>query len=232
MHRPGLLADASGEALQFQQRRQTRSRISWQGSCNVSHACCWFWCQYYRELLSHIALLHFHTCRGFHGICCKHCSGHNAQGRYFPVSAKNLTDSTANSLLTHVMSCSHCPDAISASLAYLGHRAGQQKTEMGGSWKKAFFQKVWDRLHNEATFEHDGDEEESHDDQADEYDDEESTEVATGEEQGERGDQMNALIKAAAIWLTEQDGTKPGAKRSSDDSADDPDAGLKRRRDK
>ena len=43
---------------------------------------------------------------GFPGLCCKYCASRNNIGRYFPVSAKNLTDNTANSLLTHVMSLS------------------------------------------------------------------------------------------------------------------------------
>ncbi|GKY94725.1 hypothetical protein MPSEU_000437900 [Mayamaea pseudoterrestris] len=176
---------------------------------------------------------------GFPGICCKHCNGHSSQGRYFPPSAKNLTDSTVNSMLTHVMSCIHCPFPVRASLAYLGHRAIQQKADLGGGWKKNFFQRVWDRLHvsmewtaAEGNFglpaSHNKVSEYGEDDgPLDPHDD-------GGEAQGESGDQMNALIKAAAIWLTEQDGSKPRSKRinpGSPDSADDNEgSGNKRRR--
>lgn len=130
--------------------------------------------------------------------------------RYFPHTAKNLTDSTINSLLTHVMSCSHCPDRIKASLGYLGHRAIQQKTELTGSWKKNFFQRIWDRLHVDTDWEED---EGNHSAFASRAGDAGYSEGG-GDEQG--GDQMNALIKAAAIWLTEQDGSKPGSKRPAD----------------
>jgi hypothetical protein len=150
------------------------------------------------------------------------------------VSAKNLTDSTTNSLQSHVASCTYCPEPIKASLAYLGHRSILQKAELSGSWKKAFFKKVWDRLHVErgwtsiddeaglnsaeyapgyeeqgGGFDHEDEEEEkvSRDDESDR------------EEKEEMGTQMNALIKAAAIWLTEQDAGaasgEPKATRSS-----------------
>ena len=86
---------------------------------------------------------------GFPGLCCRHCSTKNTYGRYFPVSAKNLTDNTANSLLAHVTTCNRVPESIQASLAYLMHRSTLQKAELSGSWKKAFFKKIWDRLHVE-----------------------------------------------------------------------------------
>jgi hypothetical protein len=149
-----------------------------------------------------------------------HCNGKNTLGRYFPVSAKNLTDSTALSLQAHVASCTRCPEPIKASLAYLGHRSILQKAELSGSWKKAFFQKVWSRLHVErgwtAIDEDDGDAEQSsvdEDDQAHNGDEDneevnskdEARETASDSEKEEVGESMNALIKAAAMWLTEQD---------------------------
>lgn len=157
---------------------------------------------------------------GFPGLCCMHCTGRNTLGRYFPVSAKNLTDSTANSLQAHVSSCTRCPEPIKASLAYLSHRSILQKAELSGSWKKSFFHKIWTRLHVERQWTsveddgHDGDAAEySSDDGGGRHggdDDEEGNskddgDGSEGEEKEEIGDQMNALIKAAAIWLTEQD---------------------------
>lgn len=117
------------------------------------------------------------------------------------------------------MSCSHCPVSIRSSLAFLGHRAIQQKAELGGSWKKNFFQRVWDRLHTNSDW---GESNEADDadssysegwkDTNEEVSDHDRDEVV-GED---RGDQMNALIKAAAIWLTEQDGSKPSSKRHNE----------------
>ena len=180
---------------------------------------------------------------GFPGLACMHCANKNSLGRYFPVSAKNLTDNTANSLQAHISACSRCPEHIQASLAYLGHRSILQKAELSGSWKKAFFRKVWDRLHTERTWtaledeegnrgEEDFESDEQEDDHEGQYieeeerergeeEDDEEEEVVEGEESEEDGeesekeevgDQMNALIKAAAIWLTEQDQDGGGGK--------------------
>lgn len=155
---------------------------------------------------------------GFPGLSCKFCSSKNSSGRYFPVSAKNLSDNTANSLHSHLASCSRCPEPIRASLAYLSHRSILQKGELSGSWKKSFFKKIWDRLHVErgwtiSTEETEEDaegsgssEEEIEETRIEESgDDEEDEEVPKENVEEVLGDGMNALIKAAAIWLTEQD---------------------------
>jgi hypothetical protein len=165
---------------------------------------------------------------GFPGLACKHCSNKNHVGRYFPVSAKNLTDNTATSLLSHVATCSRCPETTRASIAYLGHRSILQKAELSGSWKKAFYKKIWERLHTERAWVS------AVEDEVDEADDaasvstedgdkneemEEAKAAASGagdgdsesDEEKDVGDSMNALIKAAAIWLTEQDSTSDGA---------------------
>lgn len=166
---------------------------------------------------------------GFPGLCCMHCAGKNTLGRYFPVSAKNLTDSTVNSLQSHIASCSRCPEPIKASLAYLGHRSILQKAELSGSWKKSFFQKIWNRLHLERDWTSNDVDKDGEDGSSGEVEDdregmdgeeeeaaEGAAEAESGSEKEELGDQMNALIKAAAIWLTEQDAvtetTKPAAR--------------------
>jgi hypothetical protein len=171
-------------------------------------------------------------------ICILFCF---CSGRYFPPSAKNLTDSTVNSLLTHVMSCCDCPVSIRASLAFLGHRAIQQKADLSGSWKKNFFQKVWDRLHVDMDWAADTDDDGiversetfNHTDMYGEEEILDDPDDDGGEALGEPGDQMNALIKAAAIWLTEQDGGNP-SKRANDGSPGTADStegsGVKRRR--
>jgi hypothetical protein len=151
---------------------------------------------------------------GFPGLCCKHCASKNNTGRYFPVSAKNLTDNTANSLLSHISTCNRCPESIKASLAFLSHRGILQKAELSGSWKKAFFKKVWDRLHVERAWSTVGADGEDDEDMASVSSEEEPQEEETKEgsggavsdsEEEKVGDNMSALIKAAAIWLTEQD---------------------------
>jgi hypothetical protein len=157
---------------------------------------------------------------GFPGICCIHCRRRNTLGRYFPVSVKNLTDSTSNSLLAHVTSCPRCPEVIKASLAYLGHRSILQKAELSGSWKKAFFQKIWSRLHVERTWtepnDDDGADASSVDEQKLSVEAEDAShdrgEAGSEGEKEDLGDHMNALIKAAAIWLTEQDAATESTK--------------------
>jgi hypothetical protein len=164
---------------------------------------------------------------GFPGLSCMHCAGQNTLGRYFPVSAKNLTDATSNSLQAHVMSCAYCPEPIRASLAYLGHRSILQKAELRGCWKKAFFKTVWDRLHLERKWssidggEGDGDSGNSDGDipmdeeQVDDVAKQDDGDGESDSEKEEMGDQMNALIKAAAIWLTEQDAATDTARSTA-----------------
>jgi hypothetical protein len=198
---------------------------------------------------------------GFPGLCCVHCTNKNTLGRYFPVSAKNLTDSTANSLQAHVASCARCPEPIRASLSYLSHRAAKQKTELSGIWKKKFFKTIWERIHVQRNWKSiDGEVQETEDRSLEDEPSQSTNRVGilanvassmrskiklgkksslanesekgkdsqthldadspslddggTGEsDQEELGEAMNALIKAAAIWLTEQDaiGEKPRA---------------------
>ena len=160
---------------------------------------------------------------GFPGLSCMHCAGQNTLGRYFSVSAKNMTDCTSNSLQTHVASCAYCPEPIRASLAYLGHRSILQKAELRGCWKKAFFKKIWDRLHVERKWTSIDDEDGAADSgaamaidyQEEEQDAENGDEGDSDSEKEELGDQMNALIKAAAIWLTEQDVATDQARKAT-----------------
>lgn len=85
----------------------------------------------------------------FPGLGCIHCSTKNNFGRYFPLAAKNLGDSTSNLMMNHVSSrCLYAPLAVKASLAYLHHRSLLQKAELSGVWKKRFFKRVWERLHH------------------------------------------------------------------------------------
>lgn len=155
---------------------------------------------------------------GFPGVCCRHCSSKNNFGRYFPVSAKNLTDNTANSLQAHMLSCSRCPESIKASLAYLIHRGTLQKAELSGSWKKTFFKRVWERLHLERAWtkadngepKNDEDDSSSDDDPiAAAADDDKADNGGSNSDSDEEdlGEDMADLVKAAAVWLSEQEAT-------------------------
>eukprot|EP00526_Cylindrotheca_closterium_P001884 CAMPEP_0113610066 /NCGR_PEP_ID=MMETSP0017_2-20120614/4828_1 /TAXON_ID=2856 /ORGANISM="Cylindrotheca closterium" /LENGTH=1085 /DNA_ID=CAMNT_0000518929 /DNA_START=321 /DNA_END=3578 /DNA_ORIENTATION=- /assembly_acc=CAM_ASM_000147 len=178
---------------------------------------------------------------GFPGLSCRHCSSKSNVGRYFPVSAKNLTDNTANSILAHMSGCNRCPEPVKASLVFLSHRAIIQKAELSGSWKKAFFKKIWDRLHVERSWneedESDGlDDEEASVTSEEESDDEPgnaegNTMSSDSEDENEdaSGDNMDVLIKAAAIWLTEQDQVNdPGARNRNNGKQPSPLSGFKR----
>jgi hypothetical protein len=175
----------------------------------------------------------------FPGLCCIHCSGRNSSGRYFPMNAKNLTDSTINSLAAHVSTCSSCPEPIKASLAYLSHRSLRQKGELSGSWKKTFFKKIWDRLHVEREWtemhvdpivdedeagDKDDEEEEDNEEEEEEEDDEEGEDGSGSEEEDEEqgSENMNALIKAAAIWLTKSDNADTKGKKTKRAAATGP----------
>jgi len=151
---------------------------------------------------------------GFPGVCCRHCTTKNSFGRYFPVSAKNLTDNTASSLQGHVLSCSRCPEAIKASLAYLMHRSVLQKAELSGSWKKTFFKRVWDRLHVERAWSTpDGEVREDDSVSSDGIVEVESAVGAQGSASDSEDEEVTAdmqdMINAAALWLCEMEASDP-----------------------
>ena len=158
---------------------------------------------------------------GFPGLCCMHCTQKNNFGRYFPVSAKNLTDNTTNSLQGHVASCSRCPEPIKASLAYLMHRSVLQKAELSGSWKKTFFKRIWDRLHIERAWNSaDGELTQKGDASVSSGGNHEDMESKTGSQASEidsededLGD-MTDMIKAAAMWLCEQESSTDPSSRT------------------
>ena len=156
---------------------------------------------------------------GFPGLCCIHCAGRSTLGRHFPVNTKNLMDNTISALQSHISACVHAPEPIKASLTYLGHRTILQRAELSGSWKKTYFQKIWDRLHvhrewtsiDDDVPDHQDDEEDEEEDLPEDdenADDDDKDDDDEGEDGG--NPQMNALIKAAAIWLTNQDAATDG----------------------
>jgi hypothetical protein len=158
-------------------------------------------------------------------------------------------------------SCNYCPANIKASIDFLGHRAVIQKAELSSSWKKSFYKKIWDRLHTEREWVDaiddeeaepvspagsgaDGDEEEEATGSASAAAGDEGDEEGSESGDGQSSNNMNALIKAAAIWLTKDEKTKGGKntrprnKRGADSPStprgkneeDDDDSPGKRRR--
>jgi hypothetical protein len=111
-----------------------------------------------------------------------------------------------------MMSCTRCPEPVKASLAYLVHRATLQKAELSGSWKKTFFKRVWERLHLERAWTRsiNGSDDEEVDSSSEEEDipigdDDKVEHGGSDSEEVDLGDDMTDLVKAAAVWLSEQE---------------------------
>lgn len=171
---------------------------------------------------------------GFPGIACRHCPNKNSIGRYFPVAAKTLADNTANSIQAHLMNCTRCPEEVKASLAYLKHRSSLQKVELGGGWKRTFFKRLWDRLHNERVWatpmdkktlmaSKSDDDKDTKDENDENDEDDEDNDTASelnlsddknrhdeihsnrSKERQNDGSDMEEMVRAAALWLSERD---------------------------
>ena len=143
---------------------------------------------------------------GFPGIACIYCSSKSNFGRYFPFASKSLGDNTYNSIQTHLMSCSRCPESVKASLAYLTHRSALEKAELGGGWKKAFFKAVWDRLHIERAWTTKTSKEALPEEDNSESDEDVSKVEGDEDIVDESLDSgLGEMVKAAAQWLTERD---------------------------
>jgi hypothetical protein len=83
---------------------------------------------------------------GFPGVVCRHCMGHNFEGRYFFTSTESLTSSYPV-LEKHSLKCSKTPDDIKRRLVETRSRhVDQRKTIPNGS-QQAFFSRLWSRLH-------------------------------------------------------------------------------------
>ncbi len=158
---------------------------------------------------------------GYPGVCCRHCTGKNSFGRYFPVSAKNLTDNTSSSLQGHIQSCNRVPEEVKASLAYLMHRSVLQKAELSGSWKKTFFQRVWNRLHVERAWSTpEGNVRDDNSASSESMDQDVEDDDAMGHHHGSASDseeeevatEMHDMIQSAAVWLCELEASDPSSR--------------------
>jgi hypothetical protein len=137
--------------------------------------------------------------------------------------------------------CNRCPESVKASLVFLSHRAIIQKAELSGSWKKGFFKKIWERLHVERSWTEEDDSEDMDVDDEASVSSEEESDDEPGNAEGNTmssdsdddnedasGDNMDVLIKAAAIWLTEQDQVNDSGTRNGNNGKTSPLSGFKR----
>lgn len=87
---------------------------------------------------------------GFAGLACRHCYGGYGSGRFFPSSIKTLSDTskTLNVLHNHMMRCRKCPVEVRDRLQRLKRGHDEERARMKFGSQKAFFAKIWDRLHN------------------------------------------------------------------------------------
>jgi hypothetical protein len=86
---------------------------------------------------------------GFPGLACRHCFGGYGSGRFFPSSIKTLSDTskTLNVLHNHMMRCRKCPPEVRDTLDKLRKLHDEQRAKMKFGSQKAFFARIWDRLH-------------------------------------------------------------------------------------
>ncbi len=86
---------------------------------------------------------------GFAGLACKHCFGGYGSGRYFPSSIKTISDTskTLNVLHNHMTRCRRVPKDVIEQLEITRAMHNDERGKMKFGSQKAFFAKVWSRLH-------------------------------------------------------------------------------------
>ncbi|GKY94244.1 hypothetical protein MPSEU_000390200 [Mayamaea pseudoterrestris] len=86
---------------------------------------------------------------GFPGLACKHCYGGFGSGRFFPSSIKTLSDTskTLNVLHNHMLRCRKCPVETKELLEVLRVSHNGERSKMKFGSQKAFFGRIWKRLH-------------------------------------------------------------------------------------
>jgi hypothetical protein len=84
------------------------------------------------------------------GVECRHCAG-QVDGRKFFWSSVNAVESNFVSVHTHMMECKNIPNELKDKLAHLKTLRKEQTTRLKSGSQKAFFSRVWKRLHSEGT---------------------------------------------------------------------------------
>ena len=82
------------------------------------------------------------------GVECKHCA-HDITGRKFFWSSINAAESNFVSVHQHMMKCQHIPESLRAEIGRLKELRREQTAALRSGSQKAFFTKVWHRLHGE-----------------------------------------------------------------------------------
>ena len=86
------------------------------------------------------------------GVECKHCAG-QVESRKFFWSSVNAVESNFVSVHTHMMECRMVPQPLKERLAELKALRKEQTARLKIGSQKAFFARVWDRLHYEEPME-------------------------------------------------------------------------------
>ena len=166
---------------------------------------------------------------GYPGLACIYCADKNNFGRFFPYSAKGLAEYTTLSIHAHLNTCELVPQEVKSSLSYLSHKRILQKTELKNGWKKSFYKKLWDRLHDISH----SDDDKSFDSVQDNDGDDDDNSVDTKKSFEEEGLDRNTnrdentnveiydsdwditdIIEEAALWLWKNDqATEPSRTR-------------------
>mmetsp|Transcript_12998 Transcript_12998/g.19125 ORF Transcript_12998/g.19125 Transcript_12998/m.19125 type:complete len:1140 (+) Transcript_12998:154-3573(+) len=97
------------------------------------------------------------------GVECKHCAG-QVESRKFFWSSVNAVESNFVSVHTHMLECKMVPPDLKENLMELKKLRKEQTARLKTGSQKAFFQRVWSRLHDggkkeEGTDSHQSDEE-------------------------------------------------------------------------
>lgn len=82
------------------------------------------------------------------GVECKHCAG-QVDGRKFFWSSVNAVESNFVSVHTHMMECKKVPQELKDKLVQLKALRKEQTGRLKSGSQKAFFARVWSRLHAE-----------------------------------------------------------------------------------
>jgi len=82
------------------------------------------------------------------GVECKHCAG-QVDGRKFFWSSVNAVESNFVSVHTHMMECRMVPDELKENLGELKKLRKEQTAALKTGSQKAFFSRVWSRLHGD-----------------------------------------------------------------------------------
>ena len=82
------------------------------------------------------------------GVECKHCAD-DITGRKFFWSSINAAESNFVSVHQHMLKCQHIPEPLRAEIGRLKELRREQTAVLRSGSQKAFFTKVWHRLHGE-----------------------------------------------------------------------------------